>query len=183
MIPEEQTDPASRFLYADTWLSDSTLAKWQHDAIARCKDKKRMEAPYQQFINWRRQENEVALFTSYAYADFRIPKQYDCIFDMHNPENNIRVHFTITQSIWEGWFPVDFIEARHKHLCILQFEEKPPAILFQLPEEEVYQETARSPNALGLCLHATVDALIKHRMHIAALKDRYGDKWEAYYDL
>lgn len=178
MFPEDKCHLANRFLYAETFLSDKTIKKWQKRAIQRCLDKKKMEIPYQQFINWRRQQNEVAVFTSYAYADFSIPKKYNCIFDFSNPEKYTQISYTISQSIWEGWFPVDFIEGGHKHLCILQFDQNPAELFIQLAEEEEYIKNPRIRNPLGLCEYNTLNALIQERIRVAELKELYGDKWE-----
>ena len=182
MIPEEQIKPANRFLYAQTFLSDKTIRKWQKRAKERCSGKKIMEVPYGNFINWRRSENEIAVFTMYAYADFQIPKSYDCIFDYHAPEQNMYAKFVLSQSICEGWFPVGFIECKHKHLCILTFENDVPSIFHKLIEEEAYNGSSKSNKPLGICDSNILPALLSDRRHQQLLRKKYGDDWHKYYE-
>lgn len=105
MRTEEQCIPSERFLFADEYFSDKAVAIWQSECIKRCKDKQKEEA-YERYINWVRKENEIAVFTLYAYADFDIPKKFDIIFYLDNPSEFLKIDYELTQSIHEAWFPL-----------------------------------------------------------------------------
>lgn len=127
MRTEEQCKPNQRFLFSDEYFSDKAIAIWQSECVKRCKAKDKGNA-YEKYVNWTRQENEIAVFTLYAYADFNIPKQFDIIFHLDNPNEFLRIDYELTQSIYEAWFPSNTVEHGHKHLCIFSFDKTLPAI-------------------------------------------------------
>jgi hypothetical protein len=164
MLKAELCDPSERFLKAIMIFSDKKIESQKNEIIQICKDKEK-DIAYEKFINWTRQENEVAIFTTYAYADFSIPKEFDCIFNISNPEIYITNKFTLTQSIFEGWIPIDFIDHGHKHLCVLTFENQIPEILNQLHYETENYSTwvINTKEGLGICrlsdLQSITDAI------------------------
>lgn len=108
---------------------------------------------YYNFVNWREKFDEVALFTTYAYADLDLPKKFDCIFNYQNPEVYIEIEMILTQSIWEAYIPLDHISHGHKHLVIFNFESNIPEIIYDLYEENeekisLFQDSLK----LGFCL-------------------------------
>lgn len=152
MRTEEQCEPQERYLFTDEIWSDESIFFWQNRCIERCKNRDDKGEEYEKYINWKRKSNEVALFTMYAYADFKIPKQFDCIFDLRNPSNFISTQMTLTQSIWEAWFPMDLIDHGHKHLCIFEFEEEIPAILDKLHIlKSNFSNVPKETSRLGIC--------------------------------
>lgn len=151
MKSEEECKAQEKYLLTDTLFSDESIAIWQNECVQRCKNRDKGEE-YEQFINWKRKENEIALFTMYAYADFKIPKKFDCIFELKNSSNFIVTKFNLTQSIWEGWIPWDSIEHGHKHLCVFEFEKEIPEILQKL--HVMKNKLSDVPNGalkLGIC--------------------------------
>jgi hypothetical protein len=98
MRNENDCNPQERFLYAEELFSDESIALWKDECVKRCMDKEKGKE-YERFVNWERKNNQILLFTLYAYADFKIPKQFDCIFDLDNPSNLIFEEFKLIQSI------------------------------------------------------------------------------------
>jgi hypothetical protein len=81
--------------------SDRAISIWQSECIKRCKEKPRGSA-YEKYVSWVRQENEIAVFTLYSYAELPVPKKFDIIFQLDNPENYVNVEYELTQSIHEA---------------------------------------------------------------------------------
>jgi hypothetical protein len=182
MRTEEQCKPSQRFLFADEYFSDKAIAIWKAECIKRCKDKTKGQA-YEKYINWIRQENEIAVFTLYAYADFNIPKKFDIIFHLDNPKEFLRIDYELTQSIHEAWFPLDTVDNGHKHLCIFLFDKSLPDILNILhKEEEKFLTKPKGQKLLGFCNFKDFDAITKRIEKTLELKKLYGDKWWEYDD-
>lgn len=162
-------------------FSDKTITEWKEETIQRCMDKGK-DIPYEMFVKWIRQENEVAVFTTYAYADFPIPKHFNCIFNFENPEIYLQTNFVLTQSIWEGWYPIDYIDHGHKHLCILKFENKVPDLLKQLHyETEKYSSwTWDAKKVLGLCQMKDIKSIIERLHEETKLKEIHGKNWHEF---
>jgi len=148
MQTETQAESYERYLFAYGYFSDELIAAYKEKCMARHEGKPKSEV-YQNFINWVRQENEIAVFTLYAYADLQVPKTFDIIFQIDNPENYVKEEYLLTQSIFEAWFPSESIDHGHKHLCILKFNGKIPAIM-KLLDVELGQSTLNR-NGLGFC--------------------------------
>lgn len=159
-------------------FSDRTIKAWKEETVKRCNDKEKNVA-YERFLNWTRQENEIAVFTTYAYADFDIPKKFNCIFHYDNPELYIQTNYTLTQSIFEGWYPTNFIDHGHKHLCILTFENSVPDVFNRMHyETEKYSAwTWDDKNVLGLCQMEDIQNIIGRRHKETKLKELHGDNW------
>jgi hypothetical protein len=179
MQTEESCKPSEKFLQAAILFSDKLIKLWQDQTVKRCKNREKDNASYYKFINWTRQENEVAVFTLYAYADLSIPKQFDYIFNYANPEIYIHEPFVLTQSILEAWYPINCIGHGHKHLCIFTFDNQIPDIFKQL-HYETEKETSWTWNAnkvLGICNFQDVPAIIDRQQNITKLKAVHGDNW------
>ncbi len=150
MRTEEQCKPSERFLFAEEFFSDNAIAIWQSECVKRC-DRQKGEA-YNRFVNWTRRENEIAVFTLYAYADFDIPKKFEVIFHLANPNEFLRIDFQLTQSIHEAWLPLNCVNDGHKHLCIFSFEKSLPDILHTLHKMDGQYSTAPKDQVkLGFC--------------------------------
>lgn len=151
MRTEEQTQPSERYLFAGEYFSDKKIAIWKSECIERFKDKAK-EDTYEKYVNWIRKDNEIAVFTLYAYADFKIPKKFDIVFQTDNPANYIKEEYELTQSIFEGWYPVDSVNHGHKHLCIFKFKNSIPVIFEHLYKaDEKFSNIAGMYNKLGFC--------------------------------
>lgn len=146
-----QSEPSEYYLQAAFYFSDETIRAWQEETMKRMQDRQK-DSAYETFVNWKKQENEIAVFTLYGNTNFSIPIQFDCIFDYSNPEIYYKGKFAVTQAIFEGWMPSDSIAKGHKHLCILTFEDKVPDILKQLYyETKKYSEWKGNTLLMGLC--------------------------------
>jgi hypothetical protein len=183
MQTEEQCKPSRRFLFADEYFSDKAISIWKTECVKRCVDKTKGQA-YTKFINWTRQENEIAVFTMYAYADFDIPKKFDIIFHLDNPKEFLKIEYELTQSIYEAWFPLDTLNNGHKHLCIFSFDKSLPNILNTLHKsEEKFSTSSKGQKSLGFCNSKDFNAIAKRIEKTLELKRLYSDKWWEYDDV
>jgi hypothetical protein len=149
MRTEKEIDPSKRYLLCDSVISDKTLAIVKSDVRRFMKDREK-DTTYHQFINWIPQQNEMVVLSLYAYADMPIPKQYNIIFQIGQPENYISADFTITQAIINGWTSVRELGYGHKHIIIIQFPKGIPSIFDILPVFSV-ERNIRKEYQLGLC--------------------------------
>jgi hypothetical protein len=157
---EAETIQSERYLFADTYFSDAAVAVWQEECIKRCNGQPK-DAAYEKYVYWKRQENEIAVFTSYAYADFPIPAAFDIIFEIGNPVNHIQVVYELTQALYEGWLPATSINKGHKHLCVFTFPDTVPEILNLLHrEDEKFSTVPKGQRKLGFC-HSKDFAVIR----------------------
>lgn len=163
MRSENECEPHQRYLFAGACFSDKAIAAWQAECMERCRHRQKGGA-YDRYINWTRKENEIAVFTLYAYADFDIPKKFDLIFHLDNPKEFLKVNYQLTQSIHEAWFPIDEVGHGHKHLCVFSFEGALPGILNTLHKEDTRFSTAPGgQKSLGFCNSKDFEA-IKERI-------------------
>lgn len=153
------------------------MAIWQGECIRRVRDQDK-NAAYYRFVNWIKRNKEVALFTMYAYADFGIPKKFDCVFDLDNPSCFTVTPFTLNQSIYEGWYPVEYVEHGHKHLCVFEFEEAIPQLIqrMHVTKGKFYDVPSQSLR-IGLCQSTDFSAIKKHIEYELSLKQEHGQDW------
>ncbi|TKK64106.1 hypothetical protein FC093_23320 [Ilyomonas limi] len=118
---------------------------------------------YFEFINWQKQTNEIVVLTMYAYADILLPKYFDTIFQIDNPENFIETKFVIKQAVINGWTSVGEISHGHKHILVVEFPNSIPDIL-NLLSEFSYKKTIKNEIHLGFCNKIDFDA-IKTNLH------------------
>jgi len=151
MLPESKSKISQRFLQTDCILGNEAIDIWQRECRSRWTKKEKTEA-YFKFINWKESKNEIALFTLYAYADFKIPKEFSCIFDLRNPEKYCESKIQLSQAIWEGWYPIDCIDHGHKHLAIFKFEDTIPEMILELyKENQKFLSVPKDSLMLGIC--------------------------------
>jgi hypothetical protein len=182
MLTEEQCKPSQRFLFAEEYFSDKAIAIWQNECVKRCKDKDK-GAAYENYVNWSRKQNEIAVFTLYAYADFSIPKKFDIIFHLDNPKELLRIDYELIQSIHEAWFPLDTVHHGHKHLCIFSFDKSLPDILNTLHKaEDKFSTSPKGQKKLGFCNSNDFNTIAKRIEKTLGLKKLYGEKWWEYDD-
>jgi len=180
MYNEEDCKSSFRFLHAVFVFSDKSLKYWKEETKKRCKE---IDEAYLQFLNWVRGENEVAVFTMYAYGDFLVPKKFDCIFLYDNPEHYIHAEYKLTQSIWEGYFPIKNIENGHKHLCVLSFNDKIPGIfeVMHIETGKFISSKWKMEKSLGLCQMSDIQNIIDRHKKESELKELHGDNWYDFY--
>lgn len=182
MLPESKTKICERFLQTESRLSKETINIWQQHCKLRCVSREKTPA-YYRYLEWKPNNNEIALFTSYAYADLEIPKDFSCIFDYRNPHRFTNVKMTLIQSILEAWFPIEYIDHGHKHLAIFRFEHEIPAILQELHEEkEQFLNIPKNSLCLGICQIEDYETIKKDLMHIEELRRKHGVYWHEYYE-
>ena len=182
MRNEADCKPQERFLFTDELFSDESIAIWKGECISRVQSRNLEKgAAYERFINWNKSKNEVALFTLYAYADLKIPKQFDCIFDLRNPSNFALTRFTLIQSIYEGWYPIDSIEDGHKHLCVFEFDEKLPDILDGLHVAKgKFLRVPKGALKLGICQSTDFNEIRSRQEQMNDLREKHGAEWWKY---
>lgn len=180
MQSEQQCKPSARFLISDEYFSDNAIVQLQSDTVKRCETREKNIA-YEQYIRWKPQANEIAVFTLYAYADIQIPKKFDIIFSLDNPNQFIKIDFELTQCVYEGWYPMNTIADGHKHLCVLSFDKSVPDILFTLQRGESRFSTYSSGRKfLGLCNSPDFTEIANGIKKNTALKRTYGKEWYKY---
>lgn len=162
MLNEEKCQPQEKYLFTDELFSDESIIIWQNECVERFENREKTKE-YEKFINWKCKNNEVALSTLYAYANLKIPKQFDCIFELRNPSSFIITKFTLIQSIWEGWCPWNSIEHGCKHLCIFEFEDKIPKIVKQLHiMKNKFSDVPKEAVKLGICQKKNFEEIKLH---------------------
>ena len=173
MRTEEDCLPVEKYLFSDAYLSDEAIELWQNDTIKRFTNRDK-NALYDKYTTWKRKSNEIAVFAMYAYADLKLPKEFDCIFNYDNPDEFVIEKFTLTQSIYEGWAPIDTVEDGHKHLLIFKFENEIPKILFKLHKETNLRDTRpKVYNKLGFCCKDDFEKISQNIKKNNLLRDRY----------
>lgn len=161
MKSELDCEPTEKYLIANRVISDNLIESVKKVCISKHEPEKLgNEEAHDRFIGWRRKDNEIALYTLYAYADFKIPKKFDCIFEQENPNNFVIMNFKLTQSIYEAICPMDAIEDGCKHIVILEFEVETPKIveLLHIADENSINPP-REATMLGICQSADFEAI------------------------
>ncbi|MCP2029337.1 hypothetical protein L1276_004521 [Flavobacterium sp. HSC-32F16] len=182
MRNEEDCPQTQRYLFCDTYLSDKGIDLSQNDIIKRFTNRNKSES-YQKYITWKRKSNEIIVFTMYAYADLKINKEFDCIFNYDNPDEFVLEKFILTQSIYEGWVPTDIVDEGHKHLLVLKFENEIPKILFKLHKEETLGDTRpKIYTKLGFCNKKDFEAIATNIKKYHVLRKKYGMEYWKYVD-
>ena len=152
-----------RYLFADELFSDELTFFWQNESTKRLREELK-GTEYKKYINWKRKENQLALFTMYAYADLAVPKKFDCIFEIKKPSNFVNTKFTLVQAILEAWFPMSVLDHGHKHLCIFEFEDEIPKIIDKLHVLKGKVSTLpRGASWLGICQMKDYEEIKKAR--------------------
>lgn len=168
--------PQHRYLFASEHFGDSAIAIWKEECIRRCQ-KKVMGKAYETYLNWIRQENELAVFTLYAYADLAVPMRFNTIFDLGNPDNFHQEEFELTQSIWEAWLPGDVILSGHKHLCVFRFRGQVPPILHLLHAQQgKFCDSPVGQARFGFCNSQDFGAIAQEIKRVQWLKRMQGEQ-------
>ena len=182
MRSEEECPKEGRYLFCDTYLSDIGIELSQKDVVKRFSNRNKDDL-YSKYITWKRNSNEVIVFTMYAYANLKLNKEFDCIFNYDNPDEFVIEKFVITQSLYEGWAPIDTVEDGHKHLLILKFKSEIPEIIFKLHKEDTLGDTRpRIHTKLGFCSKEDFETISKNIKKNNSLREKYGIEYWKYKD-
>lgn len=181
MLTEAKSKISQRFLQTDSRFGKEAINIWQRECRSRCAKKEKTEV-YFRYLDWKESEKEIALFTMYAYADFKIPKEFSCIFDCRNPERYCESKIILTQSIWEGWHPIDYIDHGHKHLTVFRFEEEIPKLILELHQEkQKFSSAPKNSLLLGICQIEDYKTITKHLITVNKLRKKHGADWSDFY--
>jgi len=151
MQKEEDCNPQERYLFTDHYYSDKTINDIKK-SLRKNNPRNQNDEFFFKFDSWKRKKNELLIYTSFAYADIKIPRRFNCIFDLNNPINSYMGNYEITQVIWNGWFPIDLIAQGHKHLCVMRFEDEIPQIVKNLDRVEDLSTYKRGNHyVIGFC--------------------------------
>ena len=112
------------------------------------------------YLDWTQSNNEIIAYTGYGYYDADVPKTYDYLLDLENPEHGQRVKAKIKFGIWSNWMPLDTIERGHKTICIIEFDSTVPNELLMLPNLDNWIANKNSSLRFGLCDRKDKDLVI-----------------------
>lgn len=137
MLDENKVENCYRYLCARALVSETLIKEGCSHKYLYEKIGENYVQKAEAFINRVPSENEVIVYTTWAYADFLVPRHYDIIFDWYNVDDFVETPFILNYSlinISTYFMLVDEIAHGHKHACVLNFEEKIPEIITQLPD-------------------------------------------------
>lgn len=153
MQAEKDCPREERYLFTDIRFGTAALNHWK--GVCKKQIQKGLFDQTdltQKYLDWEASDKEVALFTNYAYADLQIPKSFSCLFELKNPERMLKAEMLLKQSIFEAWYPVDFLDQGHKHLGIFQFQDQIPSIIFEIEKtEEGVLSQVPGGKTIGIC--------------------------------
>jgi hypothetical protein len=119
-----------RFL---SFLSNETLELLKEQVYRTLRDQEKDDL-FEQFMRWQRKENEIMLYSDYSSISLDLPVNFDSILQSTLSVDRIDVKVVIPYSILNGWAAISKIEKGHRNVCLLQFDEKVPDIIKDLPE-------------------------------------------------
>lgn len=137
MYDEKNIEPCHKYLIGLGLVTDDLIKKGCTNNSFYEKQSEAYKSEVESFLNRTKSINEIAIYTSYAYADFNIPRKYDILFDFDNVDDFVEMPFTLEYSlinIAAFFYLNQTIGHGHKHVCILNFEKEVPVILTQLPD-------------------------------------------------
>ena len=164
MLAEGNCKVKYRYLVANFRLSPKVLNLWKKNHWISPQQNELDRELLARYLAWSQSEFELALFTMYAYADFQIPKRFNCIFDLDDCKRYAQVEMNLIQSIYEGMLPIACIEDGHKHLAIFRFEREVPDLIRELyyVNEEKF-DLPREHLRLGICQLKDLSAIKMER--------------------
>lgn len=175
------------YLFTDELISDEGIEACKKETLKRIEKNESVffeeKNLLNKYLNWKRQPDEVALFSLYAYADLEIPLPFDCLFNIDNPKEYTTSKLIVTQSIFEGFYPADTISCGHKHTLICKFEDGiVPDIIKKLyvSNNKYSDRNYVGRFKLGLCDLRNFDSISKRIYHVKTLREKYGIRWHEY---
>jgi hypothetical protein len=159
MRDENTVEPCYRYLIATGLVKNQTIEK-------ACRSEQAFKTlgdsyinSVEIFLNRSKSANEIAVFTSYAYADFLVPRTYEIVFDYDNVDNFVETSFILQYSLNYAisfFFLNQAIDDGHRHICILIFENEIPSLLKMLKCAE--DENADNKR-IGFCQKIDFEAI------------------------
>lgn len=151
-------DASSRYLLCDYSFSDKGIRILKNQ-VKRFMESRTKDEIYHQFMEWEKKESEIVLYTQYAYANIKLPAQFDIIFEIGNPANFQEINCTISMIIFDGNLPFDEIGQGHNHVVIAEFPESIPSLFPPLYVFEGNNKHNRLKYQLGLCKQEDFEAI------------------------
>ena len=87
------------------------------------------------YLNWKKSDNELVSFCR-AVCETEVPKSFDFLIDLDDHSGGIEVNATVTQAIWNGVVPLEFIDSGYKTITVIEFENGIPERLNSLKDIE-----------------------------------------------
>ena len=138
-----------RFL---SFLSNETLKLLKEQVYRTLRDQEK-DILFEQFMRWQKKENEIMLYSDYSSISLDLPTNFDSILQSTLSVDRIDVKVVIPYSILNGWAAISKIEKGHRNVCLLQFGEKVPDIIKDLPEVN----SKKSSTGYGIILFNRAD--------------------------
>ena len=183
MRSEEACNANERFLATGIQLSPEATRHLQQSGRTFVKERNlKTDALHHQFMDWSPTQREIALDTIYAYADFKIPKSFDCVFELDQPENVVFTPIELTQALFNSWYAMDNIAHGHKHTCVFRFEDGIPEVMNELYLSDGKEVPPLRLKMLGFCTRKDLPAIQKRQTYIKKLEKKHGHNWWKYYD-
>ena len=139
MQKESETPLEQRFLRLEGFASDSVLS-----AVA---------AGLPDHID----SDSRVCFVSFSYADLPIPKRFDLVFDLLNPNRAERAEVVIAAATQQFATPVDMLDHGWKTICVIAFPGGVPLLVDEMPTVDSWYE---SDVNLGLCEASCFTAVV-----------------------
>lgn len=139
MLDENKVETSYRYLIATGLVSDKLIENASRKGFDFIKDGSYVDK-VEAFLKRPKSKNDIAVFTTYAYADIAIPRTFDVIFDYNNVDNYVESRFTVVYSFNYAitfFYLFEWIDHGHRHICVLEFENEIPSILNSLPNIQV----------------------------------------------
>ncbi len=118
------------------------------------------KVPIESYYKWNKSDNEIIAYCGYGYCDMPIPKTYNCLFDLDNPDQPIEVNAEVKHSIWNGILPIDSIEHGHKIICIISFNDDLPDMVKRIPKWKYFESGKYRYGQFGLCDRQDLELII-----------------------
>lgn len=148
---ELDINPRKRYLIASDVIADNTIKPWKNHCIRVSMGKKR-DQYYQKFIRWRKKKNELVMATESPYADLDIPKTFNCVFNLYNPSNFIKIPISMIHAICDGWLPKGQLVYGHKHIVVFRFQNAIPKVVHKLKNGDTIKRGPKEQKIkLGFC--------------------------------
>ena len=169
MLSEKDSKPSERYLFSQCYFSDKAINELKENIRGMYKEREKDEF-FLRFDSWQRQQKEILIYTSYAYADIDIPRKFDCLFELQNPENKYVGKCEITQAVLNAWAPINQMCHGHKHLCVMNFENGIPELIKILNKvEDLSTYDWRQKSLLGICDQKDFPFIKEHRLKNGSL--------------
>lgn len=107
---------------------------------------------YYDFMNWKKNENQILVGTFRAPDQLPLNQLLDCTFNKDNFDEFSFQEYKIIHSLQNGWIPANSVAQGRNHLLVIEYSENIPSIIFKLHKENQYRPTAPTNGyRLGLC--------------------------------